>query len=231
MDRCGRLDRRRDRRRAEQAGKHLRLGLEALGVAFGLGERLTCDVEGLARRRLRRLSAQRVGLGGNDRLRHGPRCGGQGLIERESGDELTLTKDGHADRGFAGPTRPDRNAVGRQWLFQRGECTGVRGRQHRAADCDRAAGTSSLLARAICRHTTGAREPHAGRGDGLAAAETLRASSSTPCASRPRNRFGIIKSVMGFRQFLLRGLVRVRGEWSLVTMSWNIKRMYALSLG
>lgn len=41
--------------------------------------------------------------------------------------------------------------------------------------------------------------------------------------------FGIIKSVMGFRQFLLRGLKNTRGEWSLVTMSWNIKRMFALS--
>jgi hypothetical protein len=43
--------------------------------------------------------------------------------------------------------------------------------------------------------------------------------------------FGIIKSVIGFRQFLLRGLDRVRGEWSLVTMAWNIKRMFALSFG
>jgi Transposase DDE domain len=44
----------------------------------------------------------------------------------------------------------------------------------------------------------------------------------------PEPVFGIIKSVMGFRQFLLRGLDCVRGEWSLVT--WNIKRIYALSL-
>jgi transposase len=41
--------------------------------------------------------------------------------------------------------------------------------------------------------------------------------------------FGIIKSVLGFRQFLLRGLDNVRGEWSLVTMAWNMKRMFALS--
>ena len=41
--------------------------------------------------------------------------------------------------------------------------------------------------------------------------------------------FGIIKSVLGFRQFLLRGLDKVRGEWSLVTMAWNIKRMFTLS--
>ena len=45
----------------------------------------------------------------------------------------------------------------------------------------------------------------------------------------PEPVFGIIKSVMGFRQFLLRGLDWVRGEWSLVTMAWNIKRMFALS--
>jgi transposase len=41
--------------------------------------------------------------------------------------------------------------------------------------------------------------------------------------------FGIIKSVMRFRQFLLRGLASVRGEWSLVTMAWNIKRMAVLA--
>jgi len=45
----------------------------------------------------------------------------------------------------------------------------------------------------------------------------------------PEPVFGIIKSVLGFRQFGLRGLDKVRGEWSLVTMAWNIKRMFALS--
>ena len=45
----------------------------------------------------------------------------------------------------------------------------------------------------------------------------------------PEPVFGIIKSVLGFRQFLLRGLDRVRGEWSLVTMAWNIKRMFVLA--
>lgn len=43
----------------------------------------------------------------------------------------------------------------------------------------------------------------------------------------PEPVFWIIKSVMGFRQFLLRGLDQVRGEWSLVTMAWNIKRTVA----
>jgi transposase len=44
----------------------------------------------------------------------------------------------------------------------------------------------------------------------------------------PEPVFGIIKSVLGFRQFLLRGLDKVRGEWSLVTMAWNLKRMFTL---
>jgi hypothetical protein len=45
----------------------------------------------------------------------------------------------------------------------------------------------------------------------------------------PEPVFGIIKSVLGFRQFLLRGLDHVRGEWNLVTMAWNLKRMFVLS--
>ncbi|MBK5915557.1 IS1182 family transposase [Rhodocyclus purpureus] len=40
--------------------------------------------------------------------------------------------------------------------------------------------------------------------------------------------FGIIKSVIGFRQFLLRGLDLVAGEWRLVCLAWNLKRMAAL---
>ena len=44
----------------------------------------------------------------------------------------------------------------------------------------------------------------------------------------PEPVFGIIKSVLGFRQFMLRGLGKVKGEWSLVTMAWNLKRMFAL---
>jgi transposase len=40
--------------------------------------------------------------------------------------------------------------------------------------------------------------------------------------------FGIIKSVMGFRQFSLRGLKKVSGEWTLVCLAWNLKRMAKL---
>jgi transposase len=41
--------------------------------------------------------------------------------------------------------------------------------------------------------------------------------------------FGIIKHVLGFRQFHLRGLESVQGEWNLVCMAWNLKRLYALA--
>ncbi|HET6961586.1 MAG TPA: IS1182 family transposase [Terriglobia bacterium] len=40
--------------------------------------------------------------------------------------------------------------------------------------------------------------------------------------------FGIIKAVLGFRQFHLRGLEAVTGEWTLVTLAWNLKRMFSL---
>ena len=40
--------------------------------------------------------------------------------------------------------------------------------------------------------------------------------------------FGIIKEVLGFRQFLLRGLEKVRGEWSLMCLAYNVKRLWAL---
>ena len=40
--------------------------------------------------------------------------------------------------------------------------------------------------------------------------------------------FGIIKRVMGFRQFLMRGLENIGIEWDLVTISYNISRMHAL---
>ena len=42
--------------------------------------------------------------------------------------------------------------------------------------------------------------------------------------------FGIIKHVMRFRQFFLRGVEAVRGEWTLVSIAWNIKRMFALTV-
>ena len=40
--------------------------------------------------------------------------------------------------------------------------------------------------------------------------------------------FGIIKEVMGFRGFMLRGLEKVTGEWKLVGLSYNLKRLHNL---
>jgi len=39
---------------------------------------------------------------------------------------------------------------------------------------------------------------------------------------------GIIKEIMGFRQFSLRGLAAVAGEWCLVCLAFNLKRLHVL---
>lgn len=43
--------------------------------------------------------------------------------------------------------------------------------------------------------------------------------------------FGIIKAVLGFRQFLLRGMKKVSGEWNLVCLAYNLKRLHRLGAG
>ena len=40
--------------------------------------------------------------------------------------------------------------------------------------------------------------------------------------------FGWAKQVLGFRQFSLRGLDKVTGEWELVCVALNIRRLNAL---
>ena len=40
--------------------------------------------------------------------------------------------------------------------------------------------------------------------------------------------FGIIKSILGFRHFHLRGLKKVSIEWSLVALAYNVKRLHSL---
>lgn len=42
---------------------------------------------------------------------------------------------------------------------------------------------------------------------------------------------GILKEVLGFRQFSLRGLVAVAGEWCLVCLAYNLKRLHVLMAG
>ena len=41
--------------------------------------------------------------------------------------------------------------------------------------------------------------------------------------------FGIIKSVLGYRQFMRRGLEDVEAEWTLVSLAWNLKRLHVLA--
>ncbi len=40
--------------------------------------------------------------------------------------------------------------------------------------------------------------------------------------------FGIIKEAMGLRRFLLRGVRKVEGEWELVCLAYNVRRLFAL---
>ena len=42
--------------------------------------------------------------------------------------------------------------------------------------------------------------------------------------------FGLIKSAIGFRQFLLRGMPKVSTEWTLVCLAYNVRRLHTLNL-
>jgi len=42
---------------------------------------------------------------------------------------------------------------------------------------------------------------------------------------------GIIKDILGFRQFSLRGLQAAAGEWCLVCIAFNLKRLHTLIVG
>ena len=42
---------------------------------------------------------------------------------------------------------------------------------------------------------------------------------------------GIIKETLGFRQFSLRGLTAAAGEWGVVCLAYNLKRLQVLGLG
>jgi hypothetical protein len=67
-------------------------------------------------------------------------------------------------------------------------------------------------------HTPVKRMPHRLHSGAGRAAYALRKPRVEPV-------LGIIKSVMGFRQFLSRGLDNVQGELTLVCLAWNLKRM------
>ena len=43
--------------------------------------------------------------------------------------------------------------------------------------------------------------------------------------------FGIIKAAVGFREFSLRGKEKVSGEWTLVCLAYNLKRLHRMVEG
>ena len=43
--------------------------------------------------------------------------------------------------------------------------------------------------------------------------------------------FAEIKQAMGFRRVMLRGRLKVLGEWNLVSAACNLRRLHALTLG
>ncbi|MBC7161950.1 MAG: IS1182 family transposase [Immundisolibacter sp.] len=61
----------------------------------------------------------------------------------------------------------------------------------------------------------------------LATPEGKAAYGLRKCTVEPT--FGIIKQVMRFRQFLVRGLKNVQAEWGLVCLAFNLKRMALLN--
>lgn len=106
------------------------------------------------------------------------------------------------------------------------------------AACE-AAGVAPLIAVARDQHHPGWRERHSEPSPLAAGATAVQAMAHRLKTKAGRAQyalrkqtiepvFGIIKSVMGFRQFSLRGLDLVSGEWSLVCLAWNLKRMAAL---
>ena len=98
----------------------------------------------------------------------------------------------------------------------------------RTADRHGPSAASSAVGRALRSGAGSAARSDAGRGDGASADDGGRPGALRARKQMPEPVFGIIKSALGFRRFLLRGLAGARGEWSLVTMAWNIKRMFAL---
>lgn len=40
--------------------------------------------------------------------------------------------------------------------------------------------------------------------------------------------FGVIKHVIGFRQFMLRGFEKAKGEWNLICIAYNLKRLHTI---
>ena len=93
-----------------------------------------------------------------------------------------------------------------------------------AADAPAPALTPTLnSADGVCAETALAQMHHVLKTTSGRALYALRKATVEPA-------IGVIKHVMGFRQFSVRGLDRVDAEWSLVTLAYNVKRMNVLRM-
>ena len=43
--------------------------------------------------------------------------------------------------------------------------------------------------------------------------------------------FGQLKQALGFRQFLLRGLGKVQGEWALLCIAFDLRKLWSAAYG
>ena len=80
-----------------------------------------------------------------------------------------------------------------------------------------------------------ASEPKSPKAPWLAAMQEKLSEADNRASYRLRQQtvepvFGIMKQVLGFRQFLLRGHAKVTGEWQLLALAYNCKRLPNLQL-
>ena len=85
------------------------------------------------------------------------------------------------------------------------------------------------------RPTPPQKPPHVIKADWMKAMKIAMESEAGKNKYRKRKQtvepvFGIIKHAMKFRQFLLRGLAKVTGEWRLVALAYNCRRLHTLVL-
>jgi hypothetical protein len=120
--------------------------------------------------------------------------------------------------------------VGRCRILQQKQCRMLLGKQYRSLYRDRSTPTQSLEERFTEPDPLpGSVDPVSEMKHKLKTKAGKELYSKRKCTVEPV--FGIIKAAMGFRQFLLRGLESVAGEWNFVCIAYNIKRLYALSAG
>ncbi len=118
--------------------------------------------------------------------------------------------------------------LGRHRLSQPREPRALRGRRHRSLHPRARQGHNPPLAERL------ADDPPALQGQPTpaeATAHRLRTRAARPArpSARPRSRpSSASSSTCRARRFLLRGLRAVQGEWALVCLGWNLKRLFAL---